>query len=55
MHAREHVTFGGSVTATTPGWIARYLVRRGEGRDFRNPERIQHWAHRIGSELTTAP
>ncbi|MFE1441090.1 flavodoxin domain-containing protein [Streptomyces sp. NPDC058739] len=53
LHAREHVTFGGSVTAATPGRFARAMVRHGKGGDFRNPERIQSWAHRIGTELTT--
>lgn len=55
LHAREHVTFGGSITASTPGRIARYLVRHGEGGDFRNPERIQNWAHHIGAELAAHP
>jgi len=51
LHARGHVTFGGSITATTPGWIARTLVRHGKAGDFRNPEHIQNWAHEIGAEL----
>lgn len=51
LHAKGHVTFGGSITAETPGWIARTLVRHGEAGDFRNPEQIQHWAHQIGAEL----
>ncbi|MGW0117922.1 flavodoxin domain-containing protein [Streptomyces sp. NPDC003327] len=51
LGAREHVTFGGAVTAETPGRIARALVRHGKGGDFRNPARIREWAHHIGSEL----
>jgi len=27
------------------------MVRHGKGGDFRNPERIQSWAHDIGAEL----
>ncbi|WP_328923996.1 flavodoxin domain-containing protein [Streptomyces sp. NBC_00190] len=54
LNAREHVTFGGSLTASTPGFVARALVRSGKGRDFRNPERIQTWAHHISAELTAA-
>ncbi|WP_326734498.1 hypothetical protein [Streptomyces sp. NBC_01022] len=50
--AREHITFGGALGAETPGRIARALVRRGKGGDFRNPERIQEWAHHIAGELT---
>ncbi len=54
LGAREHITFGGSITARTPGLIARTLVRRGKGGDFRNPKRIQAWAHHIGAELSSA-
>ncbi|MEU6879149.1 flavodoxin domain-containing protein [Streptomyces sp. NPDC046712] len=53
LGAREHITFGGAVTAETPGRISRSLVRHGNGGDFRNPERIQEWAHHIGTELGT--
>ncbi|MFJ1569324.1 flavodoxin domain-containing protein [Streptomyces erythrochromogenes] len=51
LAAREHVTFGGSITSHTPGLIAKALVRHGKGGDFRNPERIQTWAHHISAEL----
>ncbi|MGW4161017.1 flavodoxin domain-containing protein [Streptomyces sp. NPDC004788] len=51
LGAREHITFGGSVTARTPGRIAQSMVSHGKGGDFRNPERIQEWAHHIGGEL----
>ena len=51
LGAREHATFGGAVTAQTPGPIARALVRHGKGGDFRNPERVRAWAHHIGTEL----
>ncbi|WP_030843986.1 flavodoxin domain-containing protein [Streptomyces sp. NRRL F-4474] len=54
LGAREHATFGGSITASTPGLIAKALVRHGKGGDFRNSERIQAWAHHIGSELAAA-
>ncbi|MFJ8165832.1 flavodoxin domain-containing protein [Streptomyces sp. NPDC096136] len=49
--AREHMTFGGSITARTPGFLAGALIRQGKGGDFRNPERIRSWAHHIGAEL----
>ncbi|MFE9255224.1 flavodoxin domain-containing protein [Streptomyces sp. NPDC006879] len=55
LGAREHATFGGSVTAQTPGLMARVLVRSGKAGDFRNPERIQSWAHHISAELATLP
>ncbi|MFG2871093.1 flavodoxin domain-containing protein [Streptomyces sp. NPDC048338] len=52
LGAREHMTFGGALTDETPGVFARSMVRSGKGGDFRNPERIQAWAHHIGTELT---
>lgn len=54
LGAREHITFGGAVTVATPGLVARSLVRHGKGGDFRDPARIQEWAHRIAGELGTA-
>ncbi|MFJ6939711.1 flavodoxin domain-containing protein [Streptomyces sp. NPDC101132] len=54
LGAREHMTFGGSITDSTPGFIAKAMVRHGKGGDFRNPERIQTWAHHISRELTAA-
>ncbi|MEX0172083.1 flavodoxin domain-containing protein [Streptomyces sp. LMG1-1-1.1] len=54
LGAREHITFGGAVTAETPGRIARSTVRHGKGGDFRDPARIRAWAHHIGSELGAA-
>ncbi|MFE5806089.1 flavodoxin domain-containing protein [Streptomyces sp. NPDC056491] len=49
--AREHMTFGGSITARTPGFLAKAIVRQGKGGDFRNPGRIRTWAHHISAEL----
>lgn len=49
--AREHITFGGSITARTPGFLARALLHEGKGGDHRNPERIRTWAHHISAEL----
>ncbi|WP_030748805.1 flavodoxin domain-containing protein [Streptomyces griseus] len=51
LGAREHVTFGGALTADTPGFIARAVVRKGKGGDFRDPARVRAWAHRIGAAL----
>ncbi|MFB6613054.1 flavodoxin domain-containing protein [Streptomyces sp. NPDC085524] len=52
--AREHKTFGGSVTARTPGLLARSMLRQGKGGDFRAPGRVQSWAHHISAELAAA-
>ncbi|MFG2867436.1 flavodoxin domain-containing protein [Streptomyces sp. NPDC048338] len=54
LGARGHMTFGGAVTAETSDPVARAMVSRGKGGDFRNPERIRTWAHHIGSELEAA-
>ncbi|AQT75647.1 MULTISPECIES: flavodoxin domain-containing protein [Streptomyces] len=52
--AREHKTFGGSVTAGTPGLVARSMLRQGKGGDYRAPEHIRSWAHHISAELAAA-
>lgn len=54
LGAREHITFGGALTAETPGRIAHSLVRHGKGGDFRNPERIRQWAHHIAAQLPSS-
>ncbi|MER7467264.1 flavodoxin domain-containing protein [Streptomyces sp. NPDC097981] len=54
LGAREHITFGGTLTTHTLGLIARALVRAGKGGDFRCPERIQTWAHHISAELAAS-
>ncbi|MFJ9811053.1 flavodoxin domain-containing protein [Streptomyces sp. NPDC101158] len=51
LGAREHITFGGALTADSTDPVTRSMVRHGKGGDFRNPERIQAWAHHIGAEL----
>ncbi|MFE5792782.1 flavodoxin domain-containing protein [Streptomyces sp. NPDC056503] len=54
LGAREHVTFGGALTADTPDLVARAMVRHGKGGDFRDPARIRARAHRIGAALDGA-
>jgi menaquinone-dependent protoporphyrinogen oxidase len=51
LHAREHVTFGGQLTEAAKGFIAKAIVRKGQGGDFRNPERIKAWSRGIAAEL----
>ncbi|WP_031510789.1 flavodoxin domain-containing protein [Streptomyces megasporus] len=55
LDAREHITFGGSLTDHAQGFIARQLLQQGKGGDFRNRERIRRWAHTVADELVTAP
>ncbi|AQZ70489.1 flavodoxin [[Actinomadura] parvosata subsp. kistnae] len=51
LGARGHVTFGGCLTDTARGFIARSIVRNGRGGDFRDPGHIKEWAAKIASEL----
>lgn len=51
LHAKGHITFGGSITAETPGFVARTLVKHEKAGDYRNPEQIRRWAHQVGEEL----
>jgi menaquinone-dependent protoporphyrinogen oxidase len=57
LQAREHVTFGGRLTAEAHGWlgfVARRMEREGHAGDFRNPQRIRAWARGIAAEITSA-
>ena len=57
LQAREHVTFGGRLSAEAHGWlgfVARRMKHDGHTGDFRNPQRIRAWARRIAAELTSA-
>ncbi|MFF4646483.1 hypothetical protein [Streptomyces sp. NPDC001389] len=54
LGAREHRTFGGSVTARAPRMPARSMLRQGKGGDVRDPERIRSWAHHNSAELAAA-
>ncbi|MFB6846853.1 flavodoxin domain-containing protein [Streptomyces sp. NPDC056373] len=51
LDVREHVTFGGCLREGARGWVARMIVRNGRGGDFRDFERIEAWAAKIGREL----
>jgi menaquinone-dependent protoporphyrinogen oxidase len=54
LNAREHVTFGGRLGEDTKGFIARAMVRKGHGGDFRNEARITAWARSIAGALQPA-
>jgi menaquinone-dependent protoporphyrinogen oxidase len=51
LQVRQHVTFGGQLTDTAKGFVARAMVRNGHGGDFRDPERIRAWARSIATTL----
>lgn len=52
LDAREHVTFGGCLEEGAKGFVARKIVSSGKG-DFRDHERIETWATRVGAELSS--
>ncbi|MGW1957864.1 flavodoxin domain-containing protein [Streptomyces sp. NPDC001920] len=52
LDAREHITFGGCLREGAKGWVARMIIRKGQGGDFRDFTQIEEWAGRIGRELT---
>jgi menaquinone-dependent protoporphyrinogen oxidase len=54
--AREHVTFGGRMTAEARGWLgflARRMARTGHAGDFRNPQRVRAWAREVAAQIRT--
>lgn len=52
----HHRTFGGRLEeASASGLVARALVRRGEGGDFRDVAQIRTWAEEIADALATVP
>jgi len=54
LHAHEHVTFGGRLSAEAHGWlgfITRRMASEGYGGDFRNPQRVRAWARRVAAEI----
>ncbi|WP_329331789.1 flavodoxin [Streptomyces sp. NBC_00663] len=53
LDARGHVTFGGCLVEGAEGRIARMIVRKGKGGDFRDFALIEEWAQNIADELTT--
>ncbi|WP_164842697.1 flavodoxin domain-containing protein [Actinoplanes solisilvae] len=54
LGAREHVTFGGRMTAEARGWLgflARRMARTGRAGDFRNPLRVRGWARDVAAQI----
>ncbi|WJV44727.1 flavodoxin domain-containing protein [Streptomyces flavofungini] len=51
LHARGHVTFGGSLDERADGWVARKIVASGKGGDFRDFEVVAAWAESVAREL----
>jgi menaquinone-dependent protoporphyrinogen oxidase len=55
LRAREHVTFGGRLTAQARGWlgfVARRMEDEGHAGDFRNPARVRAWARGVAAEIS---
>ncbi|MBM9504438.1 flavodoxin domain-containing protein [Actinacidiphila acididurans] len=55
VDAREHMTFGGRLVSGARGLLARLILRRGGGGDFRDPDSVREWAHAISRELMAEP
>ncbi|WP_328437180.1 flavodoxin domain-containing protein [Streptomyces sp. NBC_00444] len=53
LDAKEHITFGGCLEEGAEGWVARMILSKGKGGDFRDFTAIEAWAARIGAELTS--
>ncbi|MFJ9566922.1 flavodoxin domain-containing protein [Streptomyces fuscichromogenes] len=51
LHARGHATFGGCLDDDADGWLARRILRSGNGGDFRDFDRIGTWAAQVAAEL----
>ncbi|KPI19058.1 Flavodoxin domain containing protein [Actinobacteria bacterium OK074] len=54
LDVRDHATFGGCLEEGAKGRIARMIVRKGKGGDFRDFPRIEAWAAGIARELAGA-
>jgi menaquinone-dependent protoporphyrinogen oxidase len=49
LDAVEHVTFGGRLVPGARGLIARLILSKGKGGDFRDPDQVRAWARRIAA------
>ena len=48
---REHITFGGRLEPEAKGFLASRMAKTHAG-DWRDPQRVKAWAHRIAQALT---
>ncbi|HEY5836338.1 flavodoxin domain-containing protein [Streptomyces sp.] len=55
LDAREHVTFGGRLVEGARGFIARLILSKGKGGDFRDRDRVRAWALGIAKEAAAQP
>lgn len=55
LDAREHVTFGGRLVPGARGLIARMILSKGRGGDFRDQDRVSAWARAIAAEVVALP
>lgn len=54
LDAQEHVTFGGRLVAGARGFLARQLLAKGRGGDFRDRARVHVWATRVATEIAAS-
>lgn len=54
VDAVGHATFGGRLVPGARGRVARMILARGQGGDYRDPERIAAWARDIAAQVRAA-
>jgi menaquinone-dependent protoporphyrinogen oxidase len=52
--AQDHVTFGGRLTQDARGFVARQILSRDLGGDYRDEAAVRRFAHDVGRELLRA-
>lgn len=51
IDAADHVTFGGRLVDGAGGFIARQILAKGKGGDFRDREQIRAWALGVADDI----
>ncbi|MFI0901064.1 flavodoxin domain-containing protein [Streptomyces sp. NPDC020983] len=54
VDAAGHMTFGGRLVPGARGPLARMILARGQGGDYRDPERIGAWVRDIAAQVRAA-
>lgn len=51
VDAADHMTFGGRLTDGAHGFVARQILAKNKGGDFRDREQIRTWALKVGDDV----
>lgn len=54
LDAMDHVTFGGCLTESARGFVARQILSKGLGGDFRDEAAVRDFARAVGREVLHA-